>query len=513
MIAQEAARDAEDGLLFPKGDADSAKDRIPAAVLRKGKLLQFHATTGKPEVVSAADLDLTTVTSFIASLLDDTDAATARATLGAQAELDLVSQAEAEAGAATTERVWSSERVGQAIAAQSTGAQRAENMAIQALWLTAQNANSAVFASDDIIIDTFENQTGVSAGDSTNELYDSVDEVFGNVAKIGSVSFDGTDKYTGQTNDPIPDGKTGTISFVIDLTGGDGTVLPILNLGGYLIIQRNASNKFAIAGFNSGATQILNISSTTSYTASSGFVHVVASWDLAAGTAHLYVDGVSDLTSTTLTNANIDHTRGSGWEIGDTASGVPAYDLAMMWFDDTYIDLSVGANLAKFFSSGNVIDHGADGTTPTGSCELYCRGDTSTFATDLSGNNTFVLSGSVANGANYVGTEASFTLESTSFTADSAPSSLRVIAEYEDLDAGIVLGTDLNFLASRDGGTTFSGGTEAQIADLGDNIYIATGTIDVSGDPSGTSCRYQITTSEKIRVRKMALQADVGLTV
>lgn len=68
----------------PDGDAANISV-LPAKVLRLGKLLRFNATTGDPEVVAAADLDLSTVTAFAATLLDDADAAAARATLGALA--------------------------------------------------------------------------------------------------------------------------------------------------------------------------------------------------------------------------------------------------------------------------------------------------------------------------------------------------------------------------------------------------------------------------------------------
>lgn len=57
---------------------------LPNNVTRKGRLLGFNAVTGEPEAIEAIDVSLTTVTSFIASLLDDADAETARATLDAQ---------------------------------------------------------------------------------------------------------------------------------------------------------------------------------------------------------------------------------------------------------------------------------------------------------------------------------------------------------------------------------------------------------------------------------------------
>lgn len=66
------------------------------------------------------------------NLSDVANAATALSNLGAQADLDVPSQAEAEAGTATTERVWTAQRVGQAIAAQSTSISQATQAAIEA---------------------------------------------------------------------------------------------------------------------------------------------------------------------------------------------------------------------------------------------------------------------------------------------------------------------------------------------------------------------------------------------
>ncbi len=51
------------------------------------------------------------------AVLDDTTASDARASLAAQADLDVPSQSEAEAGTATDERVWTAERIKQAILA------------------------------------------------------------------------------------------------------------------------------------------------------------------------------------------------------------------------------------------------------------------------------------------------------------------------------------------------------------------------------------------------------------
>lgn len=65
--------------------SESSIGNIPTATARAGKLLRFNSSTGAPEVVAAADVDLETVSAYIATLLGAVDAAAARATLGAAA--------------------------------------------------------------------------------------------------------------------------------------------------------------------------------------------------------------------------------------------------------------------------------------------------------------------------------------------------------------------------------------------------------------------------------------------
>lgn len=71
---------------FRLADGDpTAAIALPDAATRALKYLSFDAS-GNPSVVAAVDLGATSVSAFIATLLDDADAATARATLGAVAK-------------------------------------------------------------------------------------------------------------------------------------------------------------------------------------------------------------------------------------------------------------------------------------------------------------------------------------------------------------------------------------------------------------------------------------------
>lgn len=70
----------------PMVDADDLND-LPPKALRLGKYLQFDLTTGQPNAVSALTTGALSVSAFIETLLDDANAAAARATLGINLEV------------------------------------------------------------------------------------------------------------------------------------------------------------------------------------------------------------------------------------------------------------------------------------------------------------------------------------------------------------------------------------------------------------------------------------------
>jgi len=91
------------------------------------------------------------------------------------------------------------------------------------------------------------------------------------------------------------------------------------------------------------------------------------------------------------------------------------------------------------------------------------------------------------------GTTSSTTIVSNAFTASSEPSTSRLVVFQENVDS-ITLNTDLIASISRDGGSNF---TNVTLSDSGyvtgaSGQRILTGSVDISGQPSGTSMRWKL---------------------
>ena len=87
------------------------------------------------------------------------------------------------------------------------------------------------------------------------------------------------------------------------------------------------------------------------------------------------------------------------------------------------------------------------------------------------------------------------TLVSNVFTATTQPTKARVVLLHQPVDS-VTLNTDLVISVSRDGGTTFTNAVASSegVYSTGINI-ISTASIDISGQPAGTSMVYKLTTA------------------
>ncbi len=228
--------------------------------------------------------------------------------------------------------------------------------------------------------------------------------------------FDGTNDWLSRGADltGIVNGKVGTVSFWIK-SGADAQNNEIIvnqNLSGASTGRfriKLAGNKIEIAGKNTGATEILKIeSSANSVQVADGWVHVMASWDLATSAEHLYINGVSDITVTTSTNDNIDYTSTTpDWGIGSEPDGTGGRlnaGLAQFYLNTAeYVDLSNAENRTFFYNANNTgsspsgaVDMDADGSSPTGSQPIiFLNNPLATWHTNLGSGGGFTENGAL----------------------------------------------------------------------------------------------------------------------
>lgn len=138
--------------------------------------------------------------------------------------------------------------------------------------------------------------------------------------------------------------------------------------------------------------------------------HLACSFDLTSTSKrHIYWDGVdrtSDFSFNDYTNANFDFTRNEmtvGHSVTTSQISTDGFDgeIGDYYFDTNYLDLST--NISKFIDgSGNPVDLGSDGSTPSGSQpEVYLSGDTSTWGVNNFGSlGDFTTVGTLGDSAN-----------------------------------------------------------------------------------------------------------------
>lgn len=231
--------------------------------------------------------------------------------------------------------------------------------------------------------------------------------------------LDGSADYLSRTTAPtgIADGNKFTFHccFSVDTFGSGRYLLAIATAGSVQFeIFYTSSGQIRIDGVNSSFTTLLDVI-TPAGTVVAGRNYVLdVSIDLSnSSLRHFYVNGASvAATRTTYVNGNIDFavTSTPAYLIGagtTTPSFVHDGRLGALWFNTSYIDLSVASNLAKFVSGTGInakpVDLGASGELPTGTSPLIYL--------PMYGNNA---------GKNY-GTGGDFTVNSGPYTGARGP--------------------------------------------------------------------------------------------
>lgn len=217
---------------------------------------------------------------------------------------------------------------------------------------------------------------------------------------VNAVDYNGAGDYLSKASDFTgnADSKTGIFSAWFRLDGGNASDLYcICNSTNRFNVIRTASNIFEIRGRDTGASNALLLRSLSTYTSSSSWVNLLASWNLSTAISHLYVNGVSDKDEVVNSNANIDYTD-TTWLVG-SSPGISAYwngGMAEVYFaPGQYLDLSNSANRLKFRDAlGKPASLGLTGSTPTGTAPiLYIKNPASSVNVNSGTGGDFVING------------------------------------------------------------------------------------------------------------------------
>jgi hypothetical protein len=223
------------------------------------------------------------------------------------------------------------------------------------------------------------------------------------------VDFDGTNDYLTRGADLTSnaDGKLGLFScwFWFDDTGVDRAIWG--SSGANIFIFRNdADNKIYINIEDTGGTVRLNVRNATGLTSTGAWHHIAASWSMAsAGSGRIFINGATDYTESTYTDATLNYTNAEH-AIGSDAAASTKWDgrIGELYLNlAEYLDLASGSNVEKFILDGAPVDLGADGSTPTGSQPIVYlsrrTGDAETaFATNRGFGGNFTINGTLTDG-------------------------------------------------------------------------------------------------------------------
>ena len=173
------------------------------------------------------------------------------------------------------------------------------------------------------------------------------------------------------------------------------------------------------------------------------------------------------------------------------------------WSSSTYIAGGEGGGGRSGVSGDNV---GTAGTANTGGGGGGSHGASGSHWPGASGGSGIVVVRYVADSGFLSPTD--LTLVSNATTAeDGAPTKGDMVMTYTNGAGTATLNTDLKGYVSRDNGSNWTQGTLVSQGTTGGHIVVTFHDLDISGQPSGTSMRYKITTHNQSGAKETRIQA------
>lgn len=211
---------------------------------------------------------------------------------------------------------------------------------------------------------------------------------------VNAVHFDGTNDYLtrgGELTGAV-ESDNFLLSIWFNLTGGDGVEMDIFrSTGSDVNFSREAGNKLAITlrQVGIGTSWVARSDNDFTTISNAGWNHILIAAQLdATPVAQIYLnDAVLAFTNVTgPVDRPISFTGQTDWAVGAFPTGVVKLngDLAEVWVDAQFLDISVESNRRKFIDAdGFPVDLGSDGSTPTGTAPIaFFSGSTDTWHTN-----------------------------------------------------------------------------------------------------------------------------------
>jgi hypothetical protein len=217
-----------------------------------------------------------------------------------------------------------------------------------------------------------------AGGDGSPDATDAATLIDALTYRANAVEFDtaGNDFMT-KASIGATDSASGTLSVWLRFHAGDGALqdVAVATVAGYGGgVTRTTANQIRFVMMNCTGGPILDVNTQMTYTTTSGWIHVLASWDLTAQRADIYIGENPDrAVGGTISAQNICYHLVS-WGIGGASSGVLDADVADLYADlGTFTDFTDATKRRKFSTlDGKPIPLGPMCTSPSGSQPTLC---------------------------------------------------------------------------------------------------------------------------------------------